>query len=80
MCSCRSGFQLASDGRGCNGEALSRYAVFNLPLAVVGFNAWSCIIVSPQTSMSVALTMVDVLTTAPTPRALLCAAAEVDSS
>ena len=33
-----------------------------------------------QTSMSVALTMVDVLTTAPTIRALPCAAAEVDSS
>ena len=34
----------------------------------------------PQTSVSVALTMVGVLTTAPTTRALSCAAAEVDSS
>ena len=33
-----------------------------------------------QTSMSVALTMVAVLTTVPTPRALSHAAAEVDSS
>ena len=41
------------------------------------FNAW---IFSLQTSMSVALTMVAVLTTVPTPRALSRAAAEVDSS
>ena len=34
----------------------------------------------PQTTMSVALTMVGVLTTAPTTRALSHAAAEVDSS
>ena len=39
-----------------------------------------CFIVPLQTSMSVTLTMVDVLKTVPTTRALSCAAAQVDSS
>ena len=73
-CSCRSGFQLASDRRGCNGKAL---LVANSLFAGLGFNAR---IFPLQTSMNVALTMVDVLTTVPTPRALSDVAAEVDSS
>ena len=48
----------------------------NLKLAAIGLML-EC---SLQTSMSVALTMVGVLTTAPTTRALSHAAAEVDSS
>ena len=44
------------------------------------FYEHTIILTSLQTSMSVALTMVVVLTTVPTPRALSHAAAEVDSS
>ena len=73
-CSCRSGFQLASDGMSCNGKAL---LLANSLFAGLGFKLK---FFSLQKSMNVALTMVAVLTTVPTPRALSCAAAEVDFS
>ena len=72
MCSCRSGFQLASDGMDCDGRELLLATVIWLRVLMLKFLL--------QTSMSVALTMVAVLTTVPILRALSRAAAEVDFS
>ena len=56
--------------------AMVRHCYYNSLFTVLGFK----LNFSPQTSMSVALTMVAVLTTVPTLRALSRAAAEVDSN